>query len=320
MSYKQLTQDKRYQLYLMNEMGYLQKTIALILGTSASTICRELKRNVGKRGRYIKKAHKLALQRRDNKSKSRITASQWQIVEYYIRQDFSPEQVSGWLKRWGCLQISHAWIYQYIRKDKQRGGTLHTHLRCKKKNRKWHGKERYNQSLRDRISITERPEVVNTRQRYGDWEVDTVIGRPSGKVLVTLVERKSKLSVIGLSINKTAQAVKDTIISLLRSLSSCVHTLTYDNGPEFAQHVAIDKVLKSQAYFARPYCSGDRGLNENTNGLIRQYLPKRSSFDDVSDSAIEWIMERLNNRPRKTLNGRTPNEVFFRGNRIALTS
>jgi IS30 family transposase len=135
-----------------------------------------------------------------------------------------------------------------------------------------------------------------------------------------LVERKSKLSVIGLSINKTAQAVKDTIISLLRSLSSCVHTLTYDNGPEFAQHVAIDKVLKSQAYFARPYCSGDRGLNENTNGLIRQYLPKRSSFDDVSDSAIEWIMERLNNRPRKTLNGRTPNEVFFRGNRIALTS
>ena len=320
MSYKQLTQEQRYQLYRMNEMGLLQKDIAFILGFSAPTISRELKRNAGKRGRYTLGAHKLALKRRDNKSKPRISASQWEMVEGYIQLDFSPEQIADWLKRWKLLNISHEWIYQYIHNDKQRGGDLHKHLRCKKKNRKRYGGVRNNQSLCDRVSIEDRPKIVNNRRRYGDWEVDTVIGRQGGKVLVTLVERKSKLSIIGLSINKTAQAVKDTLVRLLSSLSSYVHTLTYDNGSEFAQHKEVDEALDSQGYFARPFCSGDRGLNENTNGLIRQYLPKRSSFDDVPESKIEWIMERLNNRPRKTLKGRTPNEVFFSGNRIALTT
>ena len=290
MSYKQLTQEQRYQLYRMNEMSLTHKDIALILGVSASTISRELKRNVGQQGRYIKEAHKLALDRRRHKSKPRISPADWRMVEGFLRQDFSPEQVSDWFKR------------------------------CKKKHRKRYGGVRNNQSLCDRVSIEDRPAIVNKRKRYGDWEVDTVIGRQGGKVLVTLVERKSKLSIMGLATNKTAQAVKETLVQLLSSLSSHVHTLTYDNGPEFAQHKEIDTALKSQGYFARPYCSGDRGLSENTNGLIRQYLPKRSSFDEVPQSKIEWIMERLNNRPRKTLKGRTPNEVFFRGSRIALTT
>ena len=320
MPYKQLTQEQRYQLYRMNRMAVPQKEMAFILGVSASTISRELKRNVGRQGRYTKGAHNLALNRRRNKSKARISASGWKMVEDFIRQDFSPEQIADWLTRWKFLKVSHEWIYQYITKDKYQGGNLHTHLRCKKKNRKRYGGVRNNRSLCGRVSIEERPEVVNKRRRYGDWEVDTVIGRQGGKVLVTLVERKSKLSIMGLAMNKTAQAVKDILVRLLRSLSSHVHTLTYDNGPEFAQHKLVDSALKSQGYFARPYCSGDRGLSENTNGLIRQYLPKGSSFDHVPDSKIEWIMERLNNRPRKTLKGRTPNEVFFRGNRIALAS
>jgi IS30 family transposase len=320
MSYKQLTQEQRYQLYRINKMALTQKEMALILGVSASTVSRELRKNSGKQGRYTKGAHKLALQRRKHKSRHRIGPAQWKMVERYIRQEFSPEQISDWLKRWKLLNISHEWIYQYIHSDKQRGGELHTYLRCKKKNRKHYGGVRKNQSLRDRVSIEERPDIVNKRRRYGDWEVDTVIGRQGGKVLVTLVERKSKLSIIGLAMNKTAEAVKDILVHLLSSLSSHVHTLTYDNGPEFAHHKLIDSALNSQGYFARPYCSGDRGLSENTNGLIRQYLPKRSSFDHVPDSKIEWIMERLNNRPRKTLKGRTPNEVFFRGNRIALTT
>jgi IS30 family transposase len=320
MSYKQLTQEQRYQLYRMNEMSLTQKDMALILGVSASTISRELRRNVGKQGRYIKGAHKLALDRRKCKSKPRISPADWKMVEGFLRLDFSPEQVSDWYKRWKLLRISHEWIYQYIHDDKQRGGALHTHLRCKKKNRKRYGGVRNNQSLCDRVSIEDRPAIVNKRKRYGDWEVDTVIGRQGGKVLVTLVEPKSKLSIMGLATNKTAQAVKETLVQLLSSLRRHVHTLTYDNGPEFAQHKEIDIALKSQGYFARPYCSGDRGLSENTNGLIRQYLPKRSSFDDVPQSKIEWIMERLNNRPRKTLKGRTPNEVFFRGSRIALTT
>lgn len=317
---KQLTQDQRYQLWRLINMSYLQKAIAEIMNVSASTISRELQRNCNKFGHYTKKAHQIFLSRRVLKSKARISEAQWQMVEAYIRQDFSPEQVSLRLAYEGRLKVSHAWIYRYIALDKLRGGDLHTHLRCKKKNRKRYGGIRNNRSLCDRVGIEERPEVVNQRQRYGDWEVDTVIGRQGGKVLVTLVERKSKLSLIGLADNKTAQAVKETLLKLLGSISTYVHTLTYDNGPEFAQHKAIDQVLKSQGYFARPYCSGDRGLSENTNGLIRQYLSKGRSFDNVCKSYLEMIMNKLNNRPRKTLNIRTPNEVFFEATQIAFAS
>lgn len=306
MSYKQLTQQQRYQLYRMNYMDLKQKDIAQILGVSASTISRELRRNVGKRGTYLKQAHHLSRQRR-YKPKSRISPSDWALVLQYLKLDFSPEQISGWLKRWHLLSISSEWIYQYIHSN----GLSTEHLRCKKKNRKHYGGHRNNQSICDRLSITERPEVVNHRERYGDWEVDTVIGRQGGKVLVTLVERKSKLSLMGFANNKTAVAVKETLVHLLSSVKTCLHTLTYDNGPEFAKHQEIDQIFNSKGYFARPYCSGDRGLSENTNGLIRQYLPKRTSFDNVSEKTLLWIMNRLNNRPRKTLNFRTPNEVFY---------
>lgn len=317
---KQLTQAQRYQLWCLIKTSLLQKEIASIMEVSASTISRELRTNCNKYGNYTKEAHQIYLRRRKSKSKPRISADHWQLVESYLQQDFSPEQVSLRLAYEERLKVSHEWIYQYISKDKQRGGTLHTHLRCKKKNRKRYGGIRNNRSLCGRVSIEKRPEVVNQRQRYGDWEVDTVIGRQGGKVLVTLVERRSKLSLIGLSVNKTAKAVKETIVTLLSSISSYVHTLTYDNGPEFAQHKTIDKVLGSQGYFARPYCSGDRGLSENTNGLIRQYLTKGSSFDNVEQSYIEMIMKRLNNRPRKTLNARTPNEVFSGATQIAFAS
>ena len=320
MSYKQLTQEQRYHLYEMNNMSLLLKDMATILGVSAPTISRELKRNAGKRGEYIKGAHKLALARRENKSKRRISDKCWQLIEGYIRQDISPEQVVirlNYLKQPGP---SPEWIYQYIANDKAQGGDLYTHLRCKKKNRKRYGGTRNSSNIRNRVSIEERPKVVDERSRYGDIEVDTVIGRQGGKVLVTLVERKSTLSLIGLSINKTAEPVKDVILGLLSSLSSCVHTLTYDNGPEFAEHEAIDEALKSQGYFAHPYASWERGLSENTNGLIRQYLPKKMSFDEVPEEKIQWIMDRLNNRPRKALQGQTPNEVFFADERIALAS
>jgi IS30 family transposase len=320
MSYTQLTQDQRYHLYEMNNMSILQKDMATILGVSPSTISRELKRNAGKRGRYIKNAHQLALARRKNKSLRRISDECWQIVEGYLRQDYSPEQVVLRLNYLKEPSPSAEWIYQYIERDKIQGGDLHTHLRCKKKNRKRYGGSRNNCNIRNRVSIEERPQVVDDRSRFGDIEVDTVIGRQGGKVLVTLVDRKSKLSLIGLSINKTAKAVKEVIIRLLSSLSSSIHTLTYDNGPEFAEHESIDKALNTQGYFAHPYASWERGLSENTNGLIRQYLPKRMSFDEVTGKTIKWIMDRLNNRPRKALKGRTPNEVFYTDEQIALTS
>lgn len=320
MSHKQLTQGQRYHLYEMNKMSLLQKDMATVLGVHPSTISRELKKNVGKRGEYIKGSHKLALARRKNKSKRRISDECWQLVEDRLKQDHSPEQVSIRCNYLNQPSPSPEWIYQYIANDKLQGGTLHTHLRCKKKNRKRYGGTRNSSNIRNRVSIEERPKVVDERSRFGDIEVDTVIGRQGGKVLVTLVERKSKLTFIGLSINKKAESVKNVIIGLLSSLSSCIKTLTYDNGPEFAKHEDIDKALKSQGYFAHPYASWERGLNENTNGLIRQYLPKKTSFDDVSEKKIQWIMDRLNNRPRKTLQGQTPNEVFYTDERIAFTS
>jgi len=186
---KQLTQPQRYQLWHLIKTPLLQKEIARIMEVSASTISRELRTNCNKHGKYTKDAHQIYLRRRKSKSKPRITPQQWKLVESYLVQDFSPEQVSLRLAYENRLTVSHQWIYQYIAKDKQRGGSLHTHLRCKKKNRKRYGGIRNNRSLCGRISIEERPEVVNQRQRYGDWEVDTVIGRQGGKVLVTLVER-----------------------------------------------------------------------------------------------------------------------------------
>lgn len=319
MSYKQLTQQQRYQLYRMNHMDLTQKEMAKILGVSASTVSRELRRNTGKRGTYVKRAHQLAQQRR-YKPKPRISAADWERVTQYLKLDFSPEQISNWFKRWKLVDVSTQWIYHYLRSVQTRQDTLYQHLRCKKKNRKRYGGIRKNQSICGRRSITERPDVINNRERLGDWEVDTMIGRQGGKVLVTLVERQSKLSLIGLATNKTAQAVKETLLQLLSTISSRVHSLTYDNGPEFAEHQAIDKALKSHAYFARPYCSGDRGLSENTNGLIRQYLPKGMSFDEIPEKMLTWIMHRLNNRPRKTLNYRTPNEIFYNQTNIALDS
>ena len=320
MAYKQLTQDLRYQIYAMNQIEMLQKDIAAAINVSASTISRELKRNCGKLGHYVKKAHKIALERRQGKSTCRITVEDWMLIEDYIRDDLSPEQISIRLKYKKQLKISHEWIYQYILNDKEQGGSLYKHLRCKKKNKKRYGKKRYYNSISGKVSIEERPKIVDSRRRYGDWEADTIIGRQGGAVLVTLVERKSKLCLIGWSENKKSEPVKEVIIELLASFSAYVHTLTYDNGPEFAKHKEVDEALKSQGYFAHPFCSGERGLNENTNGLIRQYLPKRTNFDDLTKGGVQWIIDKLNNRPRKALDGKTPNEVFFSGKRIALGS
>lgn len=320
MTYKQLTQEQRYQIYAMNQVKVLQKDIARAINVSASTISRELKRNAGKFGGYLKKAHQMALTRRKGKIPKRITHENWQVINDYIRDDLSPEQISLRLRYKNQLLVSHEWIYQYIHADKDNGGNLHTHLRCRKKNRKrYRGSSNFT-SIRNKVSIEERPDLVDNYERYGDLEADTIIGRQGGAVLVTVVERKSKLSFIGWSADKKAESVKKTLLELLSPLAGTLHTLTYDNGPEFARHEEIDKGLDTQAYFCHPFSSGERGLNENTNGLIRQYLPKRTSFDELSQGRIQWIMDKLNNRPRKALNGMTPNEVFFSGSRIALMS
>lgn len=307
----QLTQEQRYQIAALLEAGHNQTEIADVIGVHKSTVSRELARNRGLRGYRPKQAQTLTEQRRRDKVQPRITAKHWYWVEQLLSEDWSPEQVSLWLGAAERCVISHEWIYLYIYEDKRQGGDLHTHLRCQKKRRKRYGSTDRRGQLIGRESIDNRPKIVDERSRIGDWEVDTVIGRPGGSVLVTLAERRSRLSLIGLSPDKSAQSVKEAILRLLVPLAEHVHTLTYDNGKEFAHHLDVAEKLGAKGFFAHPYHSWERGLNENTNGLIRQYLPKGSSFDALSKKDIQNIMDKLNNRPRKCLGIKTPNQVFF---------
>jgi len=307
----QLTQEQRYQIAALLKAGHNQTEISTVLECHKSTISRELSRNRGQRGYRPKQAHELSMVRRQNKVKPLIAAQQWQWIEQLLRDDWSPEQISLWLGAAGRCAVSHEWIYQYVYADKRQGGDLHSHLRCQKQRRKRYGSNDRRGQIKGRESIDNRPKVVENRSRIGDWEADTVIGRPGGSVLVTLAERKSRLSLIALAPDKSAQSVKEAMLTLLAPLAERVHTVTYDNGKEFAHHLEVAECLNAKGYFAHPYHSWERGLNENTNGLIRQYLPKGTSFDALADKDIQRIMDKLNNRPRKCLGIKTPNQVFF---------
>jgi len=310
-TYTQLTQEQRYQIYVLLKAGHNQTEIALFIKVHKSTISRELRRNRGQKGYRPKQAHQFAWNRR-KKARYRIDASTWTLIEVLIRQEWSPEQASDWLKDNHGLQISHEWIYQYILMDKHAGGNLHRHLRCQKKRRKRYGSYDRRGKLKNRVSIDERPAVVDTRQRLGDWEVDTIIGKGHRHAIVSLVERKSRLALLRKVESKTAQAVADAVIELMKSLPVRTHTVTADNGKEFADHERIANELNTDIYFAHPYSSWERGTNENMNGLVRQYFPKMRSFVTITQQEIDFVMERLNNRPRKCLGFKSPNEVFFK--------
>jgi len=310
-TYTQLTQEERYQIHALMKAGHNQTEIAEVLGRHKATISRELKRNRGLRGYRPKQAQELAHSRRQTAHHARISTVHWGRAEELLRRDWSPEQVSGWLLREEGITVSHEWIYQYVYADKRDGGELHKHLRCQKPRRKRYGRYDRRGQIKDRVCIDERPAVVERRSRIGDWEADTVIGQPGGAVLVTLAERKTRQSILALSPDKSAKAVKKAIIGALQPHAAHVHTITYDNGKEFAHHTEIADALDAKGYFAHPYHSWERGLNENMNGLIRQYLPKGKSFDSLTQDDIQCIMDKLNNRPRKCLGYKTPNQVFF---------
>jgi IS30 family transposase len=309
-TYTQLTQVQRYQIYALLKAGHNQSEIAHFIRVRKSTISREMRRNRGQRGYRPKQAHRFALIRR-KKARYRIDAPTWILIERLIRQEWSPEQVSEWLKENCGLQISHEWIYQYILMDKQAGGDLHRHLRCQKKRRKRYGSYDRRGKLKNRVSIDERPAIVDTRQRLGDWEVDTIIGKGHRHAIVSLTERKSRLALLRKVERKTAQAVADAVIELMKSLPVRTHTITADNGKEFGDHERIARDLRTDVYFAHPYSSWERATNENMNGLVRQYFPKKRSFATITEKEIEFVMERLNNRPRKCLAFKSPNQVFF---------
>jgi IS30 family transposase len=311
MKYTQLTQEERYQIAALLKAGHAQTEIAMILNRHKSTISREISRNTGLRGYRPQQAQRLTEERWQAKAQPRIPRSLWRQVERLLREDWSPEQISLWLKAEYTVSISHEWIYQYILQDKTNGGELYHHLRCKKQRRKRYGTYNRRGQLIDRVSIDERPAIVDKRTRLGDWELDTIIGKGHQQAIISLTERKSRYTLIQKVKRKTAESVSNAIINLLSPFVEKVHTLTSDNGKEFADHKNIADKLNARFYFAHPYASWERGLNENTNGLIRQYFPKGKDFTTITQKEINQVMNKLNNRPRKCLGIKTPNQVFL---------
>ena len=310
--YTQLTHEERRQISILRKAGHRQSKVAEMLGRHKCTISRELKRNRGRRGYRPKQAHCLALTRRRSKLRPPFSGPLWDQVEALIRRDWSPEQISGRLEFEHGVRISHEWIYQYLYANKCSGGDLARHLRCQKKRRKRYGSYSRRGVIANQVSIDARPAIVAARSRVGDWEGDAVIGRGHRGALVSLVERKARYTVLAHVTRKTAAEVRQSIVDALTPHKDRVHTLTYDNGREFADHERIAHDLEAQVYFAHPYSSWERGLNENTNGLIRQYFPKHRDLMTVTAAEIQQAMHRLNHRPRKTLGYRTPYETFYK--------
>ncbi|MBA3535440.1 MAG: IS30 family transposase [Tatlockia sp.] len=318
MSYKHLNFAQRCKISAFWKAGYQQKEIAEEIGVSPSTISRELKRN--SRWNYVycpdQAAASYKLRRKNSKKPKKFTETVRAIVDEKLRLEWSPEQISGYGKHHGLFKISHERIYQYILADKKSGGKLYLHLRCgKKKYRKRYGSPKRTHTIKNRVFIDDRPEVVNQKLRFGDWEIDTIIGKDHKDAIVTIVERLSKKTVIGRVTTKKALEVATEVVFLLSPIKRYVLTITSDNGCEFAQHEWIARNLETSIYFAHPYHSWERGLNENTNGLIRQYIPKGSSFSDLTPERIKEIENRINSRPRKSLNYFTPDEIFYKQQR-----
>lgn len=312
MNYKQLSYEQRVEIYALLKAGLNQTQIAKIVGVSKSTISREMKRNTGLKGYRPNQANERALDRRRNADKHvRFNDDIKKVVKKHIEQDWSPEQISGRLKKNGKPSVSHETIYQFIIDDQKNGGELYKHLRQKRKKRRKRIKNGdHRGQIPNRVSIDERPAIVDSKERVGDWEIDTVIGKNHKGAFVTAVERKTKYSCIRHVPRKEAALVAEALIEMLSPFKELVFTITADNGKEFSEHEKIAAALNAQFYFAHPYSSWERGLNENTNGLIRQYYPKKTSLVSVDEQKLVDVQNKLNNRPRKTLNFDTPHQLF----------
>jgi transposase, IS30 family len=308
-TYRQLTYEQRCQIEALKRSGLTQQAIADVIEVRQSTISRELSRNTGERGYRHQQAQRKMLARRLATAKPhKMTAELIDEVEDKLYRQWSPEQISGWLEVEEGIGISHERIYQHVWSDKEAGGELYRFLRRRARKyqaRGSNGKTSRGQ-IKNRVSIDERPSAVDEKSEVGHWEIDTVIGKNHSGALVTIVERVTKFTVSKRVQSKRSLEVTAATISLLTPFKSLVHTITADNGKEFCEHEQIAKKLACGFYFAHPYHSWDRGLNENTNGLLRQDFPKSTDFKQVSDAAVRLSVEQLNDRPRKTLGFKTP--------------
>lgn len=317
--YTQLSQEERYEIYAALKSKTSLSEIGRQLNRHKSTISREIKRNQGQRGYRAKQAHESSKQRHSCKTSS-LTEFAWHYISHLIQSGWSPEQITGALTKYGWLDVpSHEWIYQYIYQDKAKGGNLYQLLRHQKTYRKrgFKNTDRRGQ-LANRRSIHEREAIIEQRQRLGDFEGDTVIGKQHKGAILTLVERKSLyVHIVHLGRTKISSNTIDRCIERLKM--SHAYSVTFDNGKEFSEHQRITN-QGIETYFADAYRSNQRARNENINGLIRQYLPKSSSFEHVSQKQIQDIEDALNNRPRKSLGWRTPSEVMAGFYTVALAA
>ena len=313
MEYRHLTEGERYQIEALSKAKKSPTYIAQQLGRSKSTISRELARNSSQQVYRAGYAQQRYRQRLIEKGCERQC---WHLVfddvaVPLLQEGWSPEQIGGFFSK-SEFAVSHEWLYQRILRDKQNGGTAYRHLRCQKQPKKRYGKPDRRGQIVNRRSITERPAAVEMRERIGDWEADTIIGAKHQGAIVSLVERKSGYTRLVRVQNKEAVGVTQAIGRALRPFKNQVLTITFDNGKEFAGHEKIAKELKADCYFADPYSSWQRGCNENLNGLVRQYFPKKTAdFTKVTDAEIAEVERKLNNRPRKRLGWLTPAQVFM---------
>lgn len=312
MRYNQITSEERYTLAALRKQGATVGQIAEALGRHRSTIYRELERNSCADGAYRRqKAHKRANgRRRRSRQRARFGREDWQLVWHWlVREQWSPKQITGAGRRWGWLNISHETIYRHIWHNQERGGMLYRHLRQSIKRRR----KRYRSyDSRGRLAgkklIAERPDAVELRQEIGHWEMDTVMGHGSLDCIVTLVERVTGFVLIGKLEDRTAEVLTRRVIMLIRRYYWLFKTITADNGTEFHDYAAIEEATGVQIFFATPYHSWERGTNENTNGLIRQYFPKRKSMQTLTQEQCDATADKLNHRPRERHDFRSPLE------------
>jgi IS30 family transposase len=314
MTYRQLSPEERYMLARLRRQGLTQSEIARCLGRHRSTVCRELRRNSTRADGHYRAftAQERANGRRSrSRRNSHFTAADFALIEELLCRQWSPEQVAGHLARHELLSISHETIYRHVWRDKRQGGALYTHLRgARKKRRKRYGAYDSRGRLAGKRMISERPAEVEARGKIGHWEADTVLGTGSKHCVVTLVERKTGLVLVGKLPDRTKESFNRRAVRLIRRHAEAFATITADNGTEMHGYERVERMTGATFYFARPYHSWERGSNENANGLLRQYLPKGMSMAGLSQQQCNAIAHRLNTRPRKRLGFRTPLECF----------
>jgi IS30 family transposase len=313
MPYRHLTEHERQDIATLEALGLSDAEIARQLSRSRSTISRERSRNTCRDGRYRRDmAHMRARGRRKVSARNtKFRGKFWEVIIFLIQHKWSPEQVQGFLALTGMLNVSYKTIYRYIRRDRRRGGLLFKHLRNRKRHRKRYGSRDRRGHLSARRMIEERTEEVNQRLTLGHWEGDTVVG-PNGTThcILTLVERKTRFVIIKKLRSRTAAEVNRAILEVFGDQREWFKSLTVDNGTEFHSLKEIEERLGTTIYYCNPHHSWERGTNENTNGLIRQYIPKGHSMHPITQADCNTICTALNTRPRKRLLFRSPAQIF----------